>query len=101
MNASVERYRVDLAWPALRLGIEYDGRQHRDDLDRWDHDITRNEWFEARGWRLIHVVSRDLYQRPGATIERIRRTYLEQGGAPFPVDPEWRRHFPEWRAAAA
>ncbi len=52
------RYRFDLSWPELKVAAEYDGRQHRSDLDQWDHDIARDEWLAGvaptgpwRGWR--------------------------------------------------
>lgn len=88
------RYRVDLCWAALRLVIEYDGRHHRDDLDQWDHDIRRNEWFETHDWFIVHVVARDVFQRPYELIERVHAVYRERGGPPFRSSQEWRTHFP-------
>jgi len=87
------RFRPDLCWNALRLVVEYDGRQHRDDLDRWDHDINRNEWFARHGWVLVHLVARDIFQRPGETIRRVRAAWDEQGGMPFRPSEAWRAHF--------
>jgi hypothetical protein len=95
VNPTIDRrYRADLCWAALQLVVEYDGRQHRDDLDRWDHDIERNEWFEQHDWLLIHVVARDVFQRPDEFLERVLDAWLRRGGARFRRQDEWRAHFP-------
>lgn len=89
------RYRLDLCYPQLRLIIEYDGRQHREDLDQWDNDPERREWFDRHGWMIIPVVARGVFQRPDETIERIRSAIVLRGGAVPPVlSVEWRAHFP-------
>ena len=87
-------YRPDLCWAGLLLVVEYDGRQHRDDLDQWDHDIERNEWFARRGWLVVHGDARGVFQRPDETIERVLAAWTAQGGAPFRPSEEWRAHFP-------
>lgn len=87
-------YRPDLCWAGMRLVVEYDGRHHRDDLDQWDHDIERNEWFEQRRWVIVHVVARGIFHRPDETIERVLAAWSAQGGAPFRPSEEWRAHFP-------
>src|SRR5690606_7480650 len=73
VNASFDggRFRLDLCWPQLRLAVEYDGQHHRNDLDQWQHDLRRREWFEARGWTMLVFVSRDVFQTPEETIARV------------------------------
>jgi hypothetical protein len=56
--------RFDLSYPGLRIVVEYDGRQHRDDLDQWDHDLDRKDWFDAEGWLHVPVFSRGIYRDP-------------------------------------
>lgn len=92
-------YRPDMCWPGLKLAVEYDGQHHRQDLDQWDRDIERREWFQTRGWRIITLVARDIYQRPGHTIERIHAAWREAGGPPLRLRDQWRRHYPEHRTA--
>jgi hypothetical protein len=87
------RYRADLCWPQLRLVLEYDGRQHRDDLDQWDSDIERNAWFERHDWVLVHVVARDIFTRPDELLERVHADWVRRGGRPFRLRPDWRPHF--------
>jgi hypothetical protein len=94
VNAIVaDRYRPDLCWPKLRLIVEYDGRHHRDDLDQWDHDIERREWFESHDWTILTVVARDVFQRPAETINRIYAAWLRAGGGSFRLRDDWRAHF--------
>lgn len=86
--------RFDLCYLELRLIIEYDGRGHRDSLDQWDTDIDRREWMDRNSWRLIVVVARDVYRRPGVLLERIATAMRDCGGEPpARFDPRWREYF--------
>jgi len=62
----------DLAWPELRIGIEYEGDGHRTDRATWLRDIERRELFAAAHWRSVQVTSIDLFVRPAALISRLR-----------------------------
>lgn len=64
-------FHVDLAYPELRIAIEYEGDQHRTDQLRFRRDITRREALEATGWRVIRVTVDDL-RDPRALASRIR-----------------------------
>jgi len=101
VNGTVDgRYRPDLSWPApLCLIVEYDGRHHRADLDQWDHDIERTEWFRAHDWEILTVVARDIFQRPDELLKRVYAAWIRRGGAPFRLCEAWRAHF-EVRASA-
>lgn len=95
MEGGRVRYRLDLCYPKLRLIIEYDGRQHREDLDQADHDIDRREWFDRHDWMLVQVVARGIFQRPDETVERICSAVVLRGGRlPKVLSEEWRAHFP-------
>jgi len=62
----------DLAYPDLRIAIEYEGDDHRD-ARRWERDIERRELFEDAGWRVIRVTRQALFDEPDQLIDRIRR----------------------------
>ncbi|MBT2516509.1 DUF559 domain-containing protein [Streptomyces sp. ISL-90] len=62
----------DLAYPDLRIAIEYEGDDHRD-AGRWHRDIERRELFEDAGWRVIRVTSRAVFHEPERLIARVRR----------------------------
>lgn len=88
--------RLDLSYPDLRIVIEYDGQQHRTNLDQWDTDIQRDEWFGEEEWRVVKVVARDIYRRPDRTIERVHRALESRHARNLPrtLSDEWRRYFP-------
>ena len=65
----------DLAYPDLRIAIEYEGSSHRD-ADRWERDIERRELFEDAGWRVIRVTKQGLFTEPEATVRRIRHARI-------------------------
>lgn len=62
----------DLAYPDLRIAIEYEGDGHREST-RWERDIERRELLEEAGWRVIRVTRHALFAEPDALIARIRR----------------------------
>ncbi|MGZ8743720.1 MAG: endonuclease domain-containing protein [Nocardioides sp.] len=90
------RYRFDLSWPELRLVVEYDGRQHRDDLVQWDHDVERGEWLDDDGWKHLPVFSWGIYRRPDKTLARVVKALRERGCRDLPprLSDDWRPHFP-------
>ncbi len=64
--------RVDLAYPELKIAIEYQGDHHRTDRAQWQADIRRRERFEDAGWRVIEVTFADLTVAMTELIARIR-----------------------------
>lgn len=89
------RFRFDLSYPGVKVLVEYDGRQHRDDLDRWDADLDRRDWLDAHGWVVVPVVARGLYRRPDETLGRVRDALTRAGmGTSRTSSNEWRRYFP-------
>ncbi|UUT35784.1 hypothetical protein [Microbacterium elymi] len=52
--------RVDLAYPDLKIAIEYEGDQHREDRTQWRKDLARRRRLEALGWVYLAVTQADL-----------------------------------------
>jgi hypothetical protein len=65
--------RVDLAWPDLRIGLEYDGDHHRERETFW-HDQRRDNGFAVNDWLIIHATAGDLH-RPAVLFERLRQAF--------------------------
>jgi len=88
--------RFDLAYPELKLIIEYDGRQHAENDRQWDHDLDRREGLDGDGWRIIVVRSTGVYVEPNRTLLRISGAMRARGARNVPTKfrDEWRRHFP-------
>lgn len=86
--------RLDAGDRKTRTGVEYDGRQHIEREQQWEQDIGRREEFENGEWRLVTLVSRDIYVTPDRTVSRLARIFTARGMRVGPVSDEWRRHFP-------
>ncbi len=65
-------YRIDHAWPGVRVGCESDGFAWHGNRLQWKCDRRRIATIEAAGWRLVHVTWEDATRQPTQTIERIR-----------------------------
>ncbi|WP_233492187.1 endonuclease domain-containing protein [Blastococcus sp. TF02A-30] len=62
--------RVDLAYPELRLAIEYDGAWHAED-GQFAADRRRLNRLTAAGWTVLHVTAADL-REPVTLVRRVR-----------------------------
>lgn len=67
----------DLAYPDLRVAIEYDGDIHRTDRSTWRRDIARRRSLEAIGWWLITCTADDV-RAPAQALAWICTTRTEQ-----------------------
>jgi hypothetical protein len=63
---------IDLAYPGLMVGIEYQGEDHWKNAKVYRNDLIRRERLADAGWDMIYVTADDLFLRPGETIDRIR-----------------------------
>ena len=48
-----------MGWEDMKVGVEYDGDQHRSDRRQYTWDIRRLEILERLGWIVIRVVAGD------------------------------------------
>ena len=90
------RRRLDLSYPALRLIVEYDGRQHIEREANWDSDLDRREEFDDEHWRILVVTAKGIYREPGRTLARIERALKARRCRDLPprLSDAWRAHFP-------
>lgn len=89
-------FRLDLAWPDLCLAVEYDGRHHAEDAAQWGHDLSRREWLDGRGWRLIVLRAEDVFGTPWASVVRVVAAMRARGfDKPLTSPPAaFAEHFP-------
>ena len=52
--------------------LEYEGDGHLTDRTTWLDDIERRELMEAAGWRVVRVISRDIFEYPELFVVRVR-----------------------------
>jgi len=64
--------RLDLAWPEHRVGVEYDGEEHRSP-ERHADDLDRDALCRDLDWTIHRVTGRQVYRSPDATARRVAR----------------------------
>ena len=60
VRAGAGWYRVDLAFPELRIAVEYDGREVHDRSDVFTADRRRQNALVAHGWVVLRFTAADL-----------------------------------------
>lgn len=55
----VGRYRLDFAWPNLKIALEVDGFRHLHDPDQARRDAERDAVLRGQGWLVFRVDARD------------------------------------------
>jgi hypothetical protein len=71
--------RIDMGWPDLLVGVEYDGPQHWTDPVRRSRDIDRYAELAARGWIIVRVDADLLRRRKGVLIDRVVAALAARG----------------------
>lgn len=78
--------RVDLAYPALKIAIEYEGDGHRTDRQQWRIDIRRQRELEARGWIVIRLTEADLADGGASLLGVLRHAFSVRQSAGWKTD---------------
>jgi len=81
LQVPVGPYRLDMAYPELRLGIEYDGREHLDQA-RALRDLDRQAYFTARAWRIVRFPKHGVLHEPARIPWTVRRAMIAANGTP-------------------
>jgi very-short-patch-repair endonuclease len=68
----VGKRRIDMGWPDLKIGVEYDGGQHWTDPRTHAEDIERLEFLASQGWIIVRVSARQLHRQPQEVLRRVR-----------------------------
>ena len=80
---------LDLAYPQIRLAIEYDGREHLI-ARRALRDLRRQAWLTRENWDVVRLEAGTVF-RPHAVAVRVHRELVARGAvSPTPLDePRW------------
>lgn len=70
---------LDLAYPELRIAIEYDGDHHRTDPVQWARDVDRLDRLAEEGWRVVRVTRQHVFHAPGEVVRRVRAARAARG----------------------
>ncbi|TDO07902.1 hypothetical protein EV580_5471 [Mycobacterium sp. BK086] len=66
---------LDMGWPELMVGVEYDGDHHRTDRRQYVRDARRKDLVEELGWLMVRVVAED---HPKDILLRARRAIAKR-----------------------
>ena len=73
--------RPDLAYPELKIAIEYDGDHHRVSRRQWQSDIGRRRVLEEEGWLVLVFTADDVLRRGDDTVRRVRSALAQRRAA--------------------
>jgi hypothetical protein len=78
-------YRLDFAYPAIRLAVEVDGYVWHVSPAHQRRDHRRRNLLLGSGWRVLVYAWLDVMERPAAMAAEIRSCHCQlQAGAPGP-----------------
>ncbi|MEU7999145.1 DUF559 domain-containing protein [Micromonospora sp. NPDC049060] len=69
--------RVDLAWPTLRVAVEYDGDHHRERA-HFRQDVARLNALRAAGWIVLRFTADDVLRHPSRTAALVSQALRER-----------------------
>ncbi|HYH30720.1 MAG TPA: DUF559 domain-containing protein [Pseudonocardia sp.] len=79
-------YQLDLAYPAVRIAVEHNGRDHLDP-DRALHDLEREAYLTGAGWVVLRFGAYLVIRRPDLVAARVRcRLVTAAHAAGLPLD---------------
>jgi len=67
-------YRLDFAFPDVRLCIEIDGPQHE---ERREHDAKRDRYLFDRGWKTLRISAAVAWKDPHGYARKVVQVYCE------------------------
>lgn len=71
----------EIAFPAHKLALEYEGRHHLLEPRQWNRDIEKYRRYAQLGWEVIRVTAELLYLRPLELRAQIVEALGRSGGA--------------------
>lgn len=78
------KWRIDFAYPTLKIAIEVDGAVHRI-RERFHADIEKHAWLVLNGWTLLRVGGREV--RSGKAIEWVKALLWDRAPLSFWPQP--------------
>jgi hypothetical protein len=77
----VRHHEPDLSYKQYRIGIEYEGEHHGDEL-QIERDIARSERYAALGWTEVRISKRHLLNDGKAAVAKVRSALVQAGWRP-------------------
>ena len=73
------RFRIDVAYPEFRVGIEGKSKKDHFTDEAFESDPVRDSELGIAKWTVIHVTWAQLHDDPAGVIRRVRRALLSRG----------------------
>lgn len=70
---------LDLAYRRWRIGVEYDGRVHAEDVRQFAKDADRWDAIRAEGWELVRILNHHMRGDGHVAMAKVRQA-LERAG---------------------
>ena len=72
----------ELAYPRVRLALEYEGEQHLTDRSQWNRDIAKYRDYGAAGWEVLRVTPELLYGSPQRLRAQLGEALVRRSAIP-------------------
>lgn len=72
VDRSGRLWRLDFAWPSVRLAVEYDGFDWHSDPESFRRDRQKRAALRELDWNVMSIVSDDVRRRPYDTVRQIK-----------------------------
>lgn len=77
----LRHHQPDLSYKQYRIGIEYEGEHHGDEL-QIERDIARSERYSALGWTEVRISKRHMSNDGKAAVAKVRSALVQAGWRP-------------------
>lgn len=81
VTANGHRYRIDVAYPELRIGIEGKSKEHHLTDEAFESDPVRDADLAIAGWIIIHATWAHVHRDPAGVVRRARQAINRRAGA--------------------
>lgn len=71
--------RLDESFPAYRVAVEYDGRQHAFSVAQFRRDADRWDAIRDAGWHLVRILDHHLSPDPEVAVAKVRDALVARG----------------------
>lgn len=82
-------YRLDFAFPALKVCVELDGHEFHKTKEQRTHDAKRERWLQLNGWRVIRFTGSEIHKDVAScvrqTVAFIEKVKQQNGTIPASV----------------
>ena len=80
VTAGGRRYRIDVAYPEFKIGVEGKSKEHHLTDQAFESDSVRDADLAIAGWIIIHVTWAQIRDDPPGVIRRIERALSRREG---------------------